>query len=119
MIFHEINANTIDKDNRRNSAVTPQSKDARELLAFYLDAGADALIGEAPVDRMAEETAPPPAGARLDGESVRVSADGSPTHLQKGPGPDRVRRSGPAEQVRSRAPAAAPASPEAAVMAAR
>ena len=30
-------------------------RDARELLAFYIDAGADALLGEAPVDRMADE----------------------------------------------------------------
>ena len=42
--------------------MTPQSKEARELLAFYLDAGADALIGETPVDRMAEEIAPPSTG---------------------------------------------------------
>jgi DNA polymerase len=31
------------------------TRDARELLAFYLEAGADALLGEAPVDRMADE----------------------------------------------------------------
>ena len=33
----------------------PAAKHARELLAFYLDAGVDALVGEAPVDRMADE----------------------------------------------------------------
>jgi DNA polymerase len=44
---------------RQNSART-----ARELLAFYLDAGADALIGEEPADRMAEEQlAPVPANS--------------------------------------------------------
>ncbi len=38
------------------------AKDTRELLAFYLAAGVDALVGEEPVDRMAEEPAPlPPA----------------------------------------------------------
>ena len=37
-------------------------RDARELLAFYVDAGADAVLGEAPVDRMADEpVAEPPA----------------------------------------------------------
>ena len=41
---------------------TPGHKEARELIAFYLDAGADALLGEEPVDRMADE-APPPAAA--------------------------------------------------------
>ena len=63
MIFHEMGANTIDKDQCRTPILIPHPQDARELLAFYLDAGADALIGETPVDRMAEETAPPPAGA--------------------------------------------------------
>jgi DNA polymerase len=35
-------------------------KDARELVAFYVDAGADALLGEEPVDRMADESVAPP-----------------------------------------------------------
>ncbi len=36
-------------------------KSARELLDFYLEAGADALVGEVPVDRFATaEPAPPP-----------------------------------------------------------
>ncbi len=34
--------------------MTPdRTKAARELLAFYLEAGADALLGEEPVDRFA------------------------------------------------------------------
>jgi DNA polymerase len=53
-------------------------RDARELLAFYLDAGADALLGEAPVDRMADEPAAeplperkrPPAAASVAGEDA-------------------------------------------------
>ena len=32
-------------------------KAARELIAFYLDAGVDALLGEEPVNRMADDTA--------------------------------------------------------------
>ena len=36
-------------------------KPARELLDFYLEAGADALVGEEPVDRFAAEPAPAPA----------------------------------------------------------
>ena len=38
----------------------------RELLDFYLEAGADALVGEEPVDRFApvEQPAPPPRPAR-------------------------------------------------------
>ena len=31
------------------------AKSARELVAFYLDAGVDALVGEEPVDRFADE----------------------------------------------------------------
>jgi DNA polymerase len=40
-------------------------KQARELLAFYLDAGVDAVIGEQAVDRMADEPPPPPTVTRL------------------------------------------------------
>ena len=32
-------------------------KAARELIAFYLDAGVDALLREEPVNRMADDTA--------------------------------------------------------------
>ena len=40
-------------------------KDARELLDFYIEAGADALVGEQPVDRLAAaETAATPARPR-------------------------------------------------------
>ena len=31
------------------------AKNARELISFYLDAGVDALVGEEPVDRFADE----------------------------------------------------------------
>ena len=37
----------------------PGTKEVRELIAFYVDAGADALIGEEPVDRMADERPQP------------------------------------------------------------
>jgi uracil-DNA glycosylase len=121
MIFHEISANTIDKDKRRNPAVTPQAKDARELLAFYLEAGADALIGETPVDRMAEDPAPSPPTEIPDSEAVRMDARGPAGRVPQGSSPDRLRRSSPppAGQDQPHAPAVAPASPEAAVMAAR
>jgi len=35
-----------------------EAKAARELIAFYLDAGVDALVAETPVDRFAEEDRP-------------------------------------------------------------
>jgi uracil-DNA glycosylase family 4 len=77
-------------------------KEARELIAFYLDAGADALLGEAPVDRMSDEAiaAPPPARARPNGD---LSTEA---------------RSAKADAIRMGA-AAAPPSPDAAIMAAR
>src|SRR5580658_3203136 len=78
-------------------------KDARELLAFYLDAGADALMGEEPVDRMADEAPPPPI---VNGQRAR--AENSPT-------PDRLPRSGPPPAGEAKALV----SPDAAAMAAR
>jgi uracil-DNA glycosylase family 4 len=88
-------------------------KEARELLVFYLDAGADALVGEAPVDRMADEPAVAP---RLDSarpaavERVPV-AERAPASLRPSAG-----NSAPARALPS---AAAPPPPEVAVMAAR
>jgi uracil-DNA glycosylase family 4 len=79
---------------------------ARELIAFYLEAGADALIGEEPVDRMAEEAPPPARSIAKDIESVRLGPK-SPPPLRTESAADR------------RAAAAPPASPEIAVMAAR
>ena len=86
------------------------TKAARELLAFYLDAGVDALIGEAPVNRMAEDIAP---------QGVRATASPEDKKTR------RLRSESPAQVANSQAApprpalAAPPASPEAAVMAAR
>jgi uracil-DNA glycosylase len=79
---------------------------ARELIAFYLDAGADALIGEEPVDRMAEEAPPPARNIGRDIESVQLGPK-SPPGMRTESAADR------------RAAVAPPASPEIAVMAAR
>jgi len=40
-----------------------REKSARDLLDFYLEAGVDALVGEAPVDRFTIAVEPPPARA--------------------------------------------------------
>jgi uracil-DNA glycosylase family 4 len=52
--------------------MTPDhAKSARDLLAFYVEAGVDALVGETPVNRMAEaDMAPPPANERASAEAV-------------------------------------------------
>ncbi len=73
------------------------NRDARELLSFYLEAGVDALVGEEPVDRMADEAPPPPVTVRP-------------------PPPPAPPRNAP-EKVFFQT--SAPASPDAAVMAAR
>jgi uracil-DNA glycosylase len=79
-----------------NSAV----KSARELIAFYLDAGVDAVIGEQAIDRFADETPPQPA--------IR-----SPSPSFTGKGGSGV------DRTASASVAAPPPSPEAALMAAR
>src|ERR1700744_619006 len=83
-----------------------QHRLARELIAFYLDAGADALIGEEPVDCMAEEAPPPARNTAKDVQSVRLGPK-SPPPMRTDPAADR------------RAAVAPPAAPEIAVMAAR
>jgi uracil-DNA glycosylase family 4 len=45
------------------SAMDNGRTDGHALLAFYRDAGVDAVLGEAPVDRMADEAPPPAAPA--------------------------------------------------------
>ncbi len=84
----------------------PSDKEARQLIAFYLDAGADALLGETPVDRMADDApvlqAAPPAPVRRDSVAETLPR----------------KATAPAEGRTFFQPAA-PASPEAAVMAAR
>jgi len=83
----------------QNSASTMNfaGKPTRELISFYLDAGVDALLGEEPIDRFADERVPPgrPVAARLPASSA-LPAKGQAI-----------------------APAVAPPAPAAAVMAAR
>jgi uracil-DNA glycosylase len=86
----------------------PSYRAARELIAFYVDSGADALISDTPSDRMAETPA---------------VASAPPRHLDAGVGdkPTRIARPDPRtfaqDSVEPRPPA--PVSPEAAIMAAR
>jgi DNA polymerase len=83
-------------------------KAARELIAFYLDAGVDALIGDEPVNRMADELTPERLGASSAAEDKAARRVRSELSSPRSSAvPPRA------------ASAAAPASPEAAVMAAR
>jgi uracil-DNA glycosylase len=94
--------------------MNPEPSSARELLAFYLDAGVDALIGEEAVDRMAE----PAVAIYAEGEaSAGQPAGGEP--------PSSVSRkpASPATLLRKEtgniSAQGAPPPPEVAVMAAR
>ncbi|MBV9427826.1 MAG: uracil-DNA glycosylase [Bradyrhizobiaceae bacterium] len=87
--------------------MTPdRARAARELLAFYLEAGVDALVGEAPVDRFADSEAAPRAAE---------PAESAPTPAARRP----RSHPSPATVGGSSAVPAAPPAPEAAVMAAR
>jgi uracil-DNA glycosylase len=78
-------------------------RDPRDLIAFYLDAGVDALLGEEPIDRFADEVAPaPPVPVRPPSPPLPGKGRGSSDSGIAAPNI-----------------AAAPPSPEAAVMAAR
>jgi len=115
---------------------------ARELLAFYRDAGVDALLGDEAIDRFADELVsigPRPergrhrrpmaavieedadAEHRLSGESARAGVESLATSAQSDPSSDRPQRSGPAfsGQAISRAAVPPSPSPEAAIMSAR
>ncbi|MGZ8299393.1 MAG: uracil-DNA glycosylase [Rhodoplanes sp.] len=116
------------------------AKAATELLAFYLEAGVDALVGEAPVDRLAaggadeqaSVAAPAPARAPSPSPSLRQPAAGDaektarPAGLQIAAREKQAAVRGAGASARDDVvppaparPASAPAAPEAAVMAAR
>src|SRR5947209_16006360 len=87
---------------------------ARELLAFYIEAGVDVAVGEAPIDQFAE-------GVRTRNVSPDPSERGASAADRGSSIPARELRSArparPADPAARAAPAPAP--PEAAVMAAR
>src|SRR5262245_9478737 len=91
--------------------IVDREKAARELIAFYHEAGVDAVIGEEAIDRLAEDRAP-----ALDGPEVHPARPAATVA---------ARERAPASHTASSAgrtrvePPQAPAAPDAAVMAAR
>jgi uracil-DNA glycosylase family 4 len=83
-------------------------RNARELLAFYRDAGVDALLGDEPVDRFADEFDRP-----------APKTDASFPNGELAPSPSVPRQAAASSAGPPAAIAAAPASAEAAVMSAR
>jgi uracil-DNA glycosylase len=87
------------------------AKAARELIAFYVDAGVDALLGEEPVNRMADDLPQP-----------RNAAAAPPPELETQPqlrAATRLQPVKPPFAPRAAPVASPPPSPEVAVMAAR
>ena len=106
---------------------TDTNKAARELLAFYLEAGADAVLGEQPVDRFADVGLAPslPGGGRdrpgsdpgSASEARREGASNSATQIRPTPAGRRPADSpGEGGRVTQSSP---PLAPDVAVMAAR
>lgn len=97
-------------DNPRTAVNSDRAPAARELLAFYLEAGVDTVVGEASVDRFG--TAPAPAVAPLSAEAPPAPPrEAVPRALPPRGVTGPSERNGPAPAVAL--------SPDAAVMAAR
>jgi len=95
---------------------TDTTKAARELLAFYMEAGVDAVLGEAPVDRFADAGAAAPRLAAPDSPLVPSSPVESARPQERTP--DRI----PLTAKQPAVPIASPPvtlAPDVAVMAAR
>jgi len=92
--------------------MTPDTdKAARELLAFYLEAGVDAPVGEEPVDRFADTSLSTSALAEAVGEGSSPVGEAASSPLDS--------RSPPSPGSATPSFSAAPPSPDAAAMAAR
>ena len=91
--------------------IADRDKAARELIAFYHEAGIDAAVREEPIDRLAESLTP-----ALDDNAAGATATAA-TRERPRPSPPAP----PASRPRAEPPQApvAPVAPEAAIMAAR
>ena len=95
---------------------------ARELIAFYLDAGVDCTVEERPLDRFADEPRIPSPAERAepDGESVRATPSSNPARGEsQADGARRAVSPLSADGSTTTAVPPPPAAPEAAIMAAR
>jgi len=78
-------------DAKRDGMKSPIPSAADELLAFYVESGADAALGEVPVDRFADgapdASAPPTVGERIGrgtadaGSAFGIESDRPPRRL--------------------------------------
>jgi uracil-DNA glycosylase len=96
-----------------------RTRAARELLAFYEEAGVDAVLGEEPVNRLAEPATVPqvaPAPAEVIERPVPPARESERSGARPFPTSQDLRRGG---DIAKSAPATPPPSPEVAVTAAR
>jgi uracil-DNA glycosylase family 4 len=99
-------------------AMTPdRDRAARELLAFYVEAGVDALVGETPVDRFAGEAREEPLGGRPSATADRAA--GAPPRPDRPPASAALGERGNSAQATPAPFAPPPPSPDAAAMEAR
>jgi DNA polymerase len=91
--------------------IVDRDKAARELIAFYHEAGVDAAIGEDPIDRLVEDRAP-----ALEGPDDRPLPQAATVVTPERP--PAAHSAAPSFRTRVEPPQA-PAAPDAAVMAAR
>jgi len=92
--------------------MNPRHYEVRDLLAFYLDSGVDAVLGEEPIDRLADDPSP--------GGTVAAAPARTESAQRSEASPSSQRRTAPPSPSRTTANASAPMiGPEAAVMAAR
>src|SRR5262245_9365065 len=82
----------INSGKASRSLCMPYDRDRalRELLAFYQEAGVDALVGERPVNRLADATPPPTESGGPESATVRAQT------RSKSAAPAPPRRAGPA-----------------------
>ena len=93
--------------------MTSLNRNARELLAFYRDAGVDALLGDEAIDRFADEFDRPAPKTAASSPAEAFPGEQAP------PSPSLARKGGGSSISAPAAIAAAPPSAEAAVMSAR
>ncbi len=99
--------------------IAERNKAIRDVLAFYQEAGVDAVLDEVPTDRFAEPAAPS-RGTPAPAETPPPAPDREPMFATLAPAERAPRQTiGPSELARRGAATSAPPAPDTAIMAAR
>jgi DNA polymerase len=92
---------------------------ARDLLAFYREAGVDSLIDESAIDRFADDDSPQPAQSFISSPTPDPRTSGSEENIGSGPPTRTLVAPAGNSELKGGPGIAAPPSPEVAIMAAR